>query len=89
MANNFCGIVFINGGSSWAYADTPETAATKAALQCKRDWSTLIDFSQSRELKVCIYEMTNHDGWYADHNGVHDDKTDQSIPLLRVERVAV
>jgi len=86
---DFCGIVFIGGGSSWAYAATPEEAAALAAKQCKRDWKHIYTFKRKQELKVCIYDMREHDGWYADYTGVHDKETNEVIPMLRVETVTV
>lgn len=86
---DYCAIVFIAGGSSWAYAGTPEEAATKAAKQCKRDWRHIVTFKRKQELKVCIYDMTQHDGWYADYHGVHDKETKEVIPMLRVDSVTV
>lgn len=84
---DFCAIVFIGGGSSWAWAPSKEEAATKAAKQCKRDWKTLYQFKRKHEFKVCVYDMKDHDGWYADYRGVFDSKTKQEIPLLEVVEV--
>ena len=86
---DFCGIVFIGGGSSWVYASSPEDAATKAAKQCKRDWKSLFEFERQHEFKVCIYDMKEHNGWYADHRGVFDKETNKEIPLMRVDSVTV
>ena len=86
---DYCGICFIGGGSSWAYAATPQEAAIKAAKQCKRDWKTLYKFNRKHELEVCIYDMKKHDGWYADHRGVFDSESKQEIPLLEVLTVTV
>jgi len=86
---DFCGIVFIGAGSSWAYDNSPEGAAKKAGRQCKRDWRGLFKFKRKQELKVCIYDMKNHNGWYADYEGVFDTDTHEKIPLLQVEKVQV
>jgi len=33
--------------------------------------------------------MKNHNGWYADYEGVFDTDTHEKIPLLQVEKVQV
>lgn len=86
---DYCGIVFIATGSSWAWAKTPEEAAINAAKQAKRDWKTYFKFKRKEEFKVCLYDMKDHEGWYADHRGVFDTDTKAEIPLLRVDTVTV
>lgn len=89
MSKDYCGIVFIGGGSSWAWADTKEAAALNAAKQCKKDWKSLYDFKKEQEFKVCVYAMKDREGWYADYRGVMDDKTHEVIPILAVVTVTV
>ena len=86
-SKRFCGIVFIGGGSSWAYAESPDKAAAAAAKTCKKDWKTLFEFEFKQELKVCVYDMKQHEGWYADHSGVFDQDTHEKIPMLEVMTV--
>ena len=86
---DYCGIVFIGGGSSWAYADSPEKAAEKAAKFCKSDWKSLFKFKRKQEFSVCVYDMKAHEGWYATGGGVYDQDTKEEIPLLEVISVTV
>jgi len=89
METRFCGIVFIGGGSSWAWGTTPEEASLKAAKLCKRDWKSYFKFKRKQEFNVSIYDMTKHEGWYADYRGVFDTDTNEQIPLMRVDKVVV
>jgi len=79
-ARIYCGIVFFSsGGSSWANAATPAEAASKAAKVARSDWK----LDKRKELKVCIFDTTGHEeGWYADHEGVHDRITKDLIPRV-------
>lgn len=81
----YCGIVFIGGGSSWAWADTPEKAAKNAAKQCKKDWGRYFEFTEP--INVNVYDMRDHDGWEADHRGVVDSTTGEK--LVRHSLVAI
>jgi hypothetical protein len=84
---DFCGIVFIGGGSSWHYAATKEEAAQKAAKQAKSDWKTLFKFKRKQEFKVAVYDTSKCDGWWADYSGVYPMGSNDPLPL--VERVTV
>ena len=87
---DYCGIIFIGGGSTHAYGPTPQAAAEKAAEWCKRDWKTLFAFKKQEEFKVCVYDMKLHDGWYADCcAGVMDDKTHEPIPIQEMIKETV
>lgn len=86
---DYCGIVFIGGGSSHSWAPTPEEAAKQAAKTCKRDWRSLYKFKRQQEFSVNVYDMREHDGWWADHSGVYDSKTKVLIPVLKVIKVEV
>lgn len=86
---DYCGIVFIGGGSSHAWAATPEAAAQQAAKTCKQDWSGLFKFKKRQEFKVCVYDMRKHSGWYADHSGVYSSDTNKKLPLLELKKVTV
>jgi hypothetical protein len=84
-SKDYCGIVFIGaGGSAWAWAATPEEAAQQAAKECKRSWKHFYKFKRKQEFKVCIYDMTQHEGWYADYRGVFDQDTKELIELHSV-----
>lgn len=82
MANkDYCGIVFIGGGSSWAWGATPEDCAKSAAKQCRNDWGRYFDIPAGK-IKVNVYDMRGRDGWEADDRGVVDSSTGEK--LLRV-----
>lgn len=84
-AQDYCGIVFIGGGSSWAYAATPEAAAKAAAKQCAKDWSGLFGkFSKVRPLRVNILDMRAHDGWSASTCGGIVNTKGETIPVMCV-----
>lgn len=76
---SYCGIIFIGGGSSWAWGSTPEQVANDAAKICKRDWKGFFNFEKGKTLKVNIYDMVGHNGWYADERGVFDEDTNELI----------
>ena len=77
----YCGIVFIGTGSSWAYGDTPEKAAKAAAKLCRRDWGRLFKLDD-QPIKVNVIDMTDHEGWFADHRGIYADGTDEPIEVI-------
>lgn len=87
MENNFCAIVFIGTGSSWAWGSDKIKTAKRAAKVCKSDWKGIYQFKPKHEFKVCVYDMANHEGWYASHDGVFDQDTNEKIPLLEVVNV--
>lgn len=89
-SKDYCGIIFIGGGSSYAWAATPEEAAKIAAKTCKSDWSSLFKFKRRHEFSVNVYDMRKHDGWAADTiNGVYDTKTKEPLKVLKVIKVEV
>jgi hypothetical protein len=79
---NYCGIVFLLGGLSFAWAASAEDAAIDAARATKRDWGRM--FKLSENLKVNIYDMHEHEGWVYTDEGVLDADTRVRIPLLGV-----
>lgn len=79
---DYCGIVFIGGGSSWSYAATPEDAAEKAAKRCKRDWKHMYKFKRKQPFVLNVYDTKEVDGWYADYEGVFDKETNEKVPLV-------
>lgn len=85
----YCGIVFIGGGSSWAWAPTPEEAAEGAARIAKSDWKQLFKFKRKQPFKVCIYDMLNREGWYATDAGVFDQQTKERLTMLRCDTITV
>lgn len=89
MSREFCGIVFIGGGTSWAYADTKADAAIAAAKRAKSDWKSMFTFKKTEMFKVNIFDTANSDGWYADYRGVFDDTTKEPLPLVEVMEVTV
>ena len=82
MGTNYCGIVFVGGGSSWAYNPDKDEAVKKAVKQAKRDWKDLHSFGET--IKVVLIDMTNRNGWYADHSGIFDHDTNQEITDFEV-----
>lgn len=88
-AYDYCGIVFISGGSSWHYGASPDEAATQAAKTCKRDWKHLFKFKRKQEFSVCIYDTSKCEGWYAHSGQVFDRDTKEELPLLEVINVTV
>lgn len=88
-SKDYCGIVFIAGGSTWEYASTPEEAAERAAKRTKSDWKSLFEFKPKHEFKVVLLDMKNHDGWYADHTGIFDADTHEEIESIGVTTVVV
>lgn len=89
-AKDYCGIIFIGGGSSWSWAPTVELAAQQAAKTCKRDWKSMFKFAKRHEFTVNVYDMREHDGWVADTvNGVCDSKTHEQLKPLQVVKVTV
>ena len=88
--DDYCGICYIGGGSTWAYAATPAQAAVKAAKQCVQDWKSLFKFEKGQYLGVCIYDMKKHEGWYSEGpHHVYDHKTKEHIPILEIIKVAI
>jgi len=84
MKYNYCGIVFIGGGSSWAHADDKQIAAQKAAEQAKRDWGKVYKFPLWQEFKVCMYDMSDVESWHADHTGVYNTQTLEEVPMIEI-----
>ena len=79
---NYCGIVFVGGGSSWAYNSNKEEAVKRAVKQVKKDWKDLHSFGDT--IKVVLIDMTNRNGWYADHNGIFEYDTKKEITDFEV-----
>lgn len=87
-AKDYCGIIFIGGGSSYAWAPTVEEATTRAAKTCKRDWGSMFKFAKRQEFTVNVYDMRKHDGWAADTvNGVYDSTTKKPLKPLQIVKV--
>jgi hypothetical protein len=81
---DFCGIVFIGAGSSWAYGATPEAAAKAAAKRVKADWGK---YYKVAEANVNVFDTSSVDGWEADHRGVVSSETGD--PLRLVKKITV
>jgi len=89
MKRDYCGIVFVSGGSSWAYAGTKKQAVSGAVRRFKRDWSSLFDVKKGSCLKVMVLDMTGREGWYADPCGIFDSGTNEPITDFEMVQVAV
>lgn len=86
----YCAIVFIGHGTSWCWGPNPQDAAKRAARFAKDDWKTLYKFAPKQEFTVLVYDMAEHDGWFA--NGVDcvfDSKTRERIPCHQSIKVTV
>lgn len=83
-SKDYCGIIFIGGGSSWAWGPTPEAAAKTAARICKSDWKVHFKFEKRQEFTVNVYDMREHSGWYADHSGVYAHGTNTRLTVFKI-----
>ena len=83
--SNYCGIVFVGGGSSWAYNSDRDEAVKRAVKQAKRDWKDYHSFGKT--IKVVLIDMTNRNGWYADHSGIFESETKEEITDFEVVTV--
>lgn len=77
-ARDYCGIIFIGGGSSWAWGSSPEDCAKAAAKQCRKDWGKYFDIPAGK-IKVNVYDMRSSEGWEADDRGVVDSTTGEKL----------
>ena len=80
--SNYCGIVFVGGGSSWAYDSNQDQAVKKAVKQAKRDWRDYHSFGET--IKVVLVDMTKRNGWYADYSGIFEADTNEEITDFEV-----
>jgi hypothetical protein len=83
--SNYCGIVFVGGGSSWAYNSDRDEAVKRSVKQAKRDWKDYHSFGET--IKVVLIDMTNRNGWYADHSGIFEYETKEEITDFEVVTV--
>lgn len=83
--SNYCGIVFVGGGSSWAYNSNRDEAVKRAVKQAKRDWKDYHSFGET--IKVVLIDMTNRNGWYADYSGIFESETQEEITDFEVVTV--
>jgi hypothetical protein len=83
--SNYCGIVFVGGGSSWAYNSNRDEAVKRAVKQAKRDWKDYHSFGET--IKVVLIDMTNRNGWYADYSGIFEYETKEEITDFEVVTV--
>lgn len=84
---DYCGIVLIGGGSSWAWGSTPLEAATMAAKRAKRDWKAFFEFKRQHEFTVNVLDMREHKGWYCDYRGFFDPDSKEQIEVLSIEKI--
>jgi len=76
----YLAIIFLGGGSSWAYAPTIKKAADDAARILARDWGHLFNFEGP--VPVNVYNVEDYDGHYSDHRGVFGTKSDEDEDTL-------
>jgi hypothetical protein len=89
MSNDFCAIVFIGGGSSWAWSSDKNEAAAKAVKRCRIDWKQLYQFKKGANVPVTILDMKERNGWYAGHRGIFDDTTHEQIKPMEIINITV
>lgn len=86
----YCGVVFIGGRSSWAYAPTVEAAAKGAVKVLIQDWKHLFKFKKGDEIPVYILDMKDHAGWIANAPGEFcSTTTKQPIPPIGIRRMTI
>jgi len=87
----YCAIVFIGGGSSWAWgAGPPDEVAKRAAKLAKSDWSALFKFEKKQPFRVVVFDMKDHSGWYADAPGqVKSRDTNERLTPVATVNVTV
>ena len=72
-SKRYLAIIFVGGGSSWAYGPTPDQAATDAARILRRDWGHLFDWNEP--VPVNLFDTEGFEGFAADHRGVFGTNT--------------
>ena len=69
MTTEYLSFCSIGGGSAWGTGDTP-CEAVEQMLMGLTDWTTYYDLSE-KNVYSAIYDVTEFDGWYADHTGLY------------------
>lgn len=81
MEPKFLGIVHVGyvGQGSWAYGDTPDEAAIKAARIAKSDWKL-----QQDRIQVQLYDATDREGWHVPTGTTYRlvDNNDKELPFV-------
>lgn len=88
-SKDLCAIVFIGGGSSWAWGGDKTEAANRAVRICRSDWKHLYKFKKGATVAVTILDMKNRNGWYADHRGIFDDTTHKQIQPMEIIKITL
>jgi hypothetical protein len=79
---HYLAIIFINGGSSHAWATNAFEAIENCKGCCERDWGSLYKFGND-DAYINVYDYTNADGWYASNgNGPKNRQTKEPLPYL-------
>jgi hypothetical protein len=82
----YLALIFIYGGSSWGHGDTIEKAATNAVKAASRDWTHMFTFEEP--VPVNIFDITDHEEWFADHRGVFGmNDGEEPVKLERLELI--
>ena len=76
MTTEYLSFVSIGGGSSWGYGDTP-CEAVESMLIALKDWGSYYNLSEVNVYSM-IYDVTEYDGWVADHRGLYGKLADDS-----------
>lgn len=84
---NYCGVIIMGCGSSWAWASSVKEAASKAAKTAKRDWRGVFKFKRKHEFVVNVLDMRKRDGWWADYRGFYDSGSKEKIEPYKVVKV--
>lgn len=86
METKFLGIVHVGyvGQGSYAYGDTQDEAASKAARIAKSDWKLTDPTAQ-----VQMYDATDRDGWYVPIGTAYKllDNNDKELPFIGHKQV--
>jgi len=79
---DYLAIIFINGGSSHAWADNSLQAIEDCKKCCEEDWGSLYKFG-NESAYINVYDYTNSQRWYASNgNGPRDSETKEPLPYL-------
>ena len=89
MTTEYLSFCSIGGGSAWGTGDTP-CEAVEQMLMGLTDWTTYYDLSE-KNVYSAIYDVTEFDGWYADHTGLYgqigpSEYSDDALTPLQFSR---
>ena len=80
-------VSFEYGNGSWAYGETPEQAAERAAKWAKRDWAKHYQFERKHTFNTAVYALNGCEEWYRDWRGDVRDAQREDVILPFVGQV--